>query len=1248
MTAAITTCLLGVLACLATPAQAARIHPLLLAEQLPEGRVPGALAVDQSTHHFYVVNGNQNGDDRRVWNYEGNGQLDLATPELTGTPAFFTPRQVAVDNSGGSHDGYVYVSGTSGQFVTETEGRVVQFGPDGEATGVTIDISSVPPDGTPQSGGLPPVVNKGTAAEVPFSVTAPAVDGNGNVFVVEQNAKAIDVFDPAGAFVRQLGAGKIKLASAIAIDAAGDIYLGNKGPEGLGQGLFELDGATGECIPVGCAPIDPAPVAGLAIDQAGGAIYTTAQPVFGEEGFEPHFSEYDLATHALLGVTRGPQLHQPVGIGVQESSGEVLIADQEPPPGEATIQIYGPVAVVPDAVTLSPEGVTERSATLEGEIGAAGVAGATCSFQYVTDEEFEAHRFEGAAEVPCEPAGPFSGEAMNAVHATLSGLRGGTTYHERIVGSNENGSNGGADEPFITLGPSVSGTEAMGITGTEATLKGAVDPRGSATTYRFQYLTQAEFEESGWAAAIETPAGGGSVGAGTTPVAVSTTIGGLASGTTYRLRIVAASTGGPDAGQTEGEEVRFTTFVPSSPGLPDGRRYEQASPVDKNGADIQGSIDSVQASLSGDRVTFFANTGIPGGEGSQEFPTYMAARAADGSGWSTEGLLPPATYGPVAHVLGWTEGLEDTYDYASEESAGALGSLLLRSNTAGSVTQVSTAPPENNSLAFAGSSNGGAVALVESMKGGVLPDDLAGKQNVYVYDREADRLVIAGLMNDGSVPPGGAMAGPYAWRGKSTEVGGGAVQRYYTQPIHAISADGTKVFFTAGGTGQLYVRLNPFAPQSAVDGEGACTEAAKACTVRISAPVEGVADPGTPAAFVGASVDGRSAFFLDRGKLTADATGGSGFDLYRYDLASGSLADLTLDAVDKAGARVEGVLGISRDGRRLYIAAAGALNGEASQAPAGEANLYAVDGATTRLIGRLGEELNWTPVATTAGGTHITRTSRVSADGSTLLFSSRRELTGYRNHGFAELYLYRAGGGVTCISCNPSGEAPVGGAGVQEIRAPSIKIESHYNFMTRNLSADGRRVVFDSADKLLPADHNDVNDVYEWEAPGKGSCTAASAAYQPSSEGCLFLISGGAAGVRPSYLGDVDEEGENIFFFTDERLVAQDKDELVDVYDARVGGGIAAQEAEPAAPCEGEACLGPSSSAPALATPGTSTFVGPENGKRPKPCRHRKVRRHGKCVAKHKGHHHKKHKKKHHHKQEQKRKAKRHGKGGGR
>jgi hypothetical protein len=179
--------------------------------------------------------------------------------------------------------------------------------------------------------------------------------------------------------------------------------------------------------------------------------------------------------------------------------------------------------------------------------------------------------------------------------------------------------------------------------------------------------------------------------------------------------------------------------------------------------------------------------------------------------------------------------------------------------------------------------------------------------------------------------------------------------------------------------------------------------------------------------------------------------------------------------------------------------------------------------------------------------------------------------------------------------------------------------------MTHNLSANGKRVIFDSRARLVASDHNSVNDVYEWEEPGEGSCTAEpSSTYVPSSGGCLFLISGGDAGAEPSWFADADEEGENAFFFTSQRLVSQDKDGLVDIYDARVGGGIPSQESEPAPPCNGEAaCAGQASSSPPVSSPGTSNFQGPGNPAAPKACAKGKVRKHGKCVAKPK----KKHKK---------------------
>jgi hypothetical protein len=1230
----------------AAPAQAARVHPLELSETLPNQGRSISVAVNQPTQDFYAATFGTSG--RAVYHFKADGQIDSANPELIGGPTF-EPQFVTVDNSGTATQGYLYAVdfGPGGP-------AVQQFLPSGTATAVKIDQASVPPNGTPQAGGLPPVVNKGE-----FGPFALAVDTSGEVFIFDVDAEAIDVFTPAGGFVKQIAAGIISgFPGAIAIDSADDIYVAVQA--GSNPGLYELD-ASGQCVQVACAPIATEAVQGVAVDNAAGVVFTTGLLSTGTEP-RGRFSEYEASTGKLLGVTQPAALHAPFGIAVNEATGQVIVADSRPEQ-EATVKIFGGVEVVPDVETLTPENVTDEGATLKGKIGAAGIAGATCVFQYVDAEEFAAHGFEGtptepAPTAPCQPAGPFSGEAMNAVHADLVGLPGGTTYHERILGTNANGSNPGKDVPFTTLGPTIAGTEAAEVGQNTATLKGTVDPNGSATTYRFEYLTEAAYKANPpadrWAGAVEVPAGGASIGAGVNAVPVSQAIGGLVPRTAYRMRIVAIS----GEGTSEGTEIVFLTQASPSPGLADGRRYEQVSPMAKNGTNIQGAIDGVQAAGSGERITFFSNAGIPGGEGAQQFPTFMASRSS--AGWSTEGLLPPASDGPRAEVLGWDEELSNTYDFASQPFVG--GKVLLRTGP-GSLAQVGAIASQINPFAYAGSSEGGALALLESGAGGMLPNDLTGKQNVYAYGRDTGQLVVAGVLNpttpggEPTVPPGGAMAGSYDWFNShsTTEKRGGALGNYYTQAGHAISADGTKIFFTAGGTGQIYVRLNPLAPQSAMSG-GSCTEAAKACTVRLSAPEAPVTDPGTPAAFVGASADGSLVYFFDKGKLTANATGGSGYDLYRYDVATGELLDLSLDTIDKNGARVEGMLAIGGpQGEDAYFVAAGQLASGTTQAPSGETNLYALHGTTITFVARLGtsggvhaEQDDWVPTSRLAEGNPTAHASRLSADGQTLLFRSARRLTSYDNHGIAELYLDR-GATISCISCNPTGEAPAGPAGVQEIPGNGFSAVRTYAILTRNLSVDGKRVLFDTADRLVSADHNDVNDVYEWEAPDPAdptdSCTTGSSAYVTSSGGCLFLISGGAEGVGASYFADADPSGRNAFFFTAQPLVAQDKDELVDVYDARVGGGIASQESVPAPPCEGEAgCRGPGSVQPVAPTPGSSSFTGPGNPQPKKPCPKGRVRKGGRCVAKHKSRHKKK-------SSDNKQKGKSHqaqGKGGGR
>jgi hypothetical protein len=114
-----------------------------------------------------------------------------------------------------------------------------------------------------------------------------------------------------------------------------------------------------------------------------------------------------------------------------------------------------------------------------------------------------------------------------------------------------------------------------------------------------------------------------------------------------------------------------------------------------------------------------------------------------------------------------------------------------------------------------------------------------------------------------------------------------------------------------------------------------------------------------------------------------------------------------------------------------------------------------------------------------------------------------------------------------------------------------------------------------------------------------------------STDGCLSLISSGKGGGDAEFL-DASASGSDVFFTTASSLVPQDPG-LIDIYDAREGGGFPPPAAEKP-PCEGEACQSPPA-APQDPTPASSGFEGQGNIKT------KRTRKHS-----HKHKHHRKHK----------------------
>ncbi len=409
---------------------------------------------------------------------------------------------------------------------------------------------------------------------------------------------------------------------------------------------------------------------------------------------------------------------------------------------------------------------------------------------------------------------------------------------------------------------------AVGLT--QATVQASLDPNQQETTYAFQYITEAAYQKDGKAfgeGSKETQQGKIKTADGLAePHLVSATIEGLLPGVVYRTRLFASN----NKGKEGGEVLLFATYPEAPAGLSDSRAYEQASPLEKDGGDAIGLVPFVKAALGGNAITFASSSGIPGGVGAQELPTYLASREGEGAGaqWQTRGLLPSQELADKALVMGWTPGFNRVFQQASVFGATRASALYERS-ASGDETSLTSGYLPKAAYAYAGSSANEGTAIFEATSG-ALDENLTGAEkgrpNVYAWD--GSHFHLASVLPGGSPAPQGAFAGPYDWARERTNEGGAANQ-YYTQEERAVAKDGS-VFFTTSGEAHLYERRNPTSQ------EEDCASAVKACTIDVSPSRRTPLDLAgkRPRAFAGASADGDTAFFTSPEKLTNDANTG--------------------------------------------------------------------------------------------------------------------------------------------------------------------------------------------------------------------------------------------------------------------------------------------------------------------------------------------------------------------------------------
>ena len=912
------------------------------------------------------------------------------------------------------------------------------------------------------------------------------------------------------------------------------------------------------------------------------------------------------------------------------------------------------------------------------EASALGESGATLDASFLGNGEETHYFFEWGVtnaygnKTPESTSSPAS-NVPQQLSAALGELSPYTTYHYRVVATNGAGISFGEDRYFTTFPerPKVDSEFVSSVHASTATLGAQIDPQGFDTTYHLEYVDDATFQADvaqngpghGFDHAHSEPVP--DADAGTAPLEVSVQLDGLEPGVTYDYRFIARSA----FGTREGPERTFTTFpfrkevkdscpnshVRQQTGaalLLDCRAYELVSAPNTAGYDVESSLIEGQTPYGGypeadGRVLYGVHDGgIPGaGEPTNRgVDPYLAVRGE--SEWRTSYVGIPAndpfSSEPFSSVPSGASADLGTFAFGGTGGC----SPCLEGEYTGIPVRLPSGELVQGMVPGPGIEPGS-----EAEPGGYVAKDLSANGSHFVF-ASTTRFAEGGNESTGDV----SIYDHNLKTGETHVVSNTQETEDFPQPLPCIQGSGKCSAATKDANGIAELDISADGSHILL-GQKVSEDADHNVYWHLYMDVDDsirsidltpgiIAKPGGAGfkegvLFDGMNADGSKVFFTTADKLLSEDTDSSA-DVYEAEVGEGS-AELKLISTGAAGpsnsdscnpvansgsphwntvgsaancdaVAIGGGGGVAAESGSIYFLSPELLGG-ASSGTANQPNLYlAAPGSSPRFIATLEPNNTLVLDAMKEVGTRHTADFQVTSNGDFAAFPSTLALAGHEEEtaGHTALFRYDANTeAIECVSCAPTGARAEGDASLASVGL--------------SLTEDGR-VFFNTPDQLAAADTDAIQDVYEWEPQGSGTCQSESAGFDKATGACIELISAGTSSFDSGLLS-VSTNGTDAYFFTRDSLAPQDKNgSTVKIYDAREGGGFPYTLPEKQCQASDE-CHGAGSAGPGPLQVGS--LAGAEiNAEPEKSCTKDFVLKRGHCVKKPKPQKHKHHKNK--------------------